>query len=237
MSESSNAKPPRITKSVFNSILKQQQEAEANPKAKKEKKEGEEGATKKKEKKRKANRNFQVLVTDEEEYKSLIDRMEHSIKRTTDCPVGLVGNRYASFDPITGQPCLYFVLGIPHQRVGEKRNKGIAPNSDDCYLPVYGFTVRFVHGHQFRFGGGVGGVTIPLIKWLNIQNNNIMADYTVMGHWHQYFSGKNFICNGSLIGFNAFGKKFGYEPPKQAFFLIDSRFGKTVEAPILLEQV
>ena len=145
MSESSNAKPPRITKSVFNSILKQQQEAEANPKAKKEKKEGEEGATKKKEKKRKANRNFQVLVTDEEEYKSLIDRMEHSIKRTTDCPVGLVGNRYASFDPITGQPCLYFMLGIPHQRVGEKRNKGIAPNSDDCYGSFASEMTAFVY--------------------------------------------------------------------------------------------
>ena len=119
----------------------------------------------------------------------------------------------------------------------EKRITFIIPNSDDCYLPVYGFTVRFVHGHQFRFGGGVGGVTIPLIKWLNIQNGNIHADYTILGHYHQYFSGKNFICNGSLIGFNTYSKKFGYEPPKQAFFLIDSRFGKTVEAPILLEQV
>ena len=119
----------------------------------------------------------------------------------------------------------------------EKRITFIIPNSDDCYLPVYGFMVRFVHGHQFRFGGGVGGVTIPLIKWLNIQNGNIKADYTILGHYHQHFSGKNFICNGSLIGFNAYGKKFGYEQPKQAFFLIDSRFGRTVEAPILLEQL
>ncbi len=119
----------------------------------------------------------------------------------------------------------------------EKRIKFLVPNSDDCYVDVYKYKLRFVHGHQFRYKDGVGGVTIPLIKWLNIQNGNIKADYTCIGHYHTFFSGKNFICNGSLIGFNAYGKKFGYEPPLQGFFLIDSRFGKTIQAPILLDEV
>lgn len=131
----------------------------------------------------------------------------------------------------------YMYKNIAQYFAKEKRITFIIPNSDDCYLPVYGYTIRFVHGHQFKFAGGVGGVTIPLIKWLNIQNGNIKADYTCIAHWHQYFSGKNFMCNGSGIGFNCYGKKFGYEPPRQGFFLIDSRFGRTIEAPILLEEV
>jgi len=63
----------------------------------------------------------------------------------------------------------------------EKRITFIIPNSDDCYIPVYGYNIRFAHGHQFKYAGGVGGITIPLIKWLNIQNGNIHADYTVVG--------------------------------------------------------
>lgn len=131
----------------------------------------------------------------------------------------------------------YMYKNIEQYFKGNKRVHFIIPNSDDCYLDVYKYKVRFAHGHQFKFAGGVGGITIPLIKWLNIQNGNMFADYTVIGHYHQNFSGKNFTCNGSLIGFNAFAKRFGYEPPRQAFFLIDSRFGRTVQAPIILEEV
>jgi len=131
----------------------------------------------------------------------------------------------------------YMYKNIEQHFRGNKRVTFIIPNSDDCYLDVYKYKIRFVHGHQFKFNGGVGGITIPLIKWLNIQNSTIFADYTILAHWHQNFSGKNFICNGSLIGFNAYAKKFGYEPPRQTFFLIDSRFGKTVQAPIILENV
>lgn len=131
----------------------------------------------------------------------------------------------------------YMYKNIAQYFSNEKRINFIIPNSDDCYLNVYGYNIRFAHGHQFKYAGGVGGITIPLIKWLNIQNGNIHADYTIIGHFHQYLSGKNFMCNGSGIGFDCYGKKFGYEPPRQGFFLIDSRFGRTIEAPIILQEV
>jgi hypothetical protein len=43
--------------------------------------------------------------------------------------------------------------------------------------------------------------------------------------------------NGSLIGYNAYALaiKASPEPPVQAFFLIDSRFGKTVVCPVILD--
>jgi len=53
---------------------------------------------------------------------------------------------------------------------------------------------------------------------------------------HQFKDGGNFICNGSLIGYNAFALsiKADYEKPKQAFFLVDKKRGKSIVAPIWL---
>ena len=62
------------------------------------------------------------------------------------------------------------------------------------------------------------------------------ADLTVFGHFHQSVSHKDFVCNGSLIGYNAYAEriKAEYEAPQQSFFLIDREHGKTIEAPIFL---
>jgi hypothetical protein len=45
------------------------------------------------------------------------------------------------------------------------------------------------------------------------------------------------VTNGSLIGFNPFAVSIGakYEPPQQAFFLVDSKRGKTASYPIWVE--
>src|SRR5262249_6117145 len=40
----------------------------------------------------------------------------------------------------------------------------IAPKSQLIYLSVYDFTVRTCHGDQVNYGGGVGGITIPINK-------------------------------------------------------------------------
>lgn len=104
------------------------------------------------------------------------------------------------------------------------------------YLDVYGHTIRLHHGHQVSYGGGVGGLTIPLNKAIAQWNKVKKADLDILGHFHNFFDGGNFIVNGSLIGWNAFALsiKASYEPPKQALFLIDKRRFKTIVAPILL---
>jgi len=106
------------------------------------------------------------------------------------------------------------------------------------YLRIYDYTICFHHGHAVKYGGGVGGLTIPVRKaisqWQKLKN----ADLHCFGHFHQFFDGGNFICNGSLIGFSPFATmiKGDYEVPKQAFFLIDKKRGtKTVVCPILFD--
>jgi hypothetical protein len=105
---------------------------------------------------------------------------------------------------------------------------------------VYGLSMRFIHGDQIGYQGGVGGVTIPLNKWILRSNQGPRgaAHCTYGGHFHQLVSGKAFVLNGSLIGWSDFAEWIGaeYEAPKQAFTLIDSRYGRTATWPIFCEE-
>lgn len=104
------------------------------------------------------------------------------------------------------------------------------------YLQIYDCIVRLHHGHSVNYYGGVGGLTIPLNKKIQIWNYTKRADIDVLGHFHQFLDGGSFIVNGSLIGYNAYAIRIGgkYEPPRQAFFMINSKYGKSIVAPIFL---
>ena len=105
------------------------------------------------------------------------------------------------------------------------------------YLDVYGYTIRFHHGDSLQYGGGVGGITVPVNKAIAKWNTIKPAYLDVFGHFHQFIDGGNFICNGSLCGYNSFALsiKAAYERPQQAFFVIDKKHGKTVVCPIIVE--
>lgn len=98
-------------------------------------------------------------------------------------------------------------------------------------------TVRFQHGHAIKYQGGVGGIYIPVNKAIAQWNKARHADLDVFGHFHQARDGGNFICNGSLIGYNAFALsiKADYEQPKQQMFLMDKKRGRTCTWPILVK--
>lgn len=100
------------------------------------------------------------------------------------------------------------------------------------------FTVRYHHGHQINYGGGVGGITIPVNKAIAQWNKARGANLDVFGHFHTRFDGGNFICNGSMIGYNAYAVsiKASFEKPSQTFFLVNKEYGeKTMVAPIFVE--
>lgn len=105
------------------------------------------------------------------------------------------------------------------------------------YLDVYGYQLRFHHGNNVRYGGGIGGLTIPLNKAIAMWNQAKPAYLDIMGHWHQRMSSNNFVVNGSIIGYNAYALsiKASFERPQQTFFLMHQRWGKTVEAPIFVD--
>lgn len=129
---------------------------------------------------------------------------------------------------------MYQNLAIYFQK--EERVKFIISEGYHSYLTIYDTIIRFHHGHSLKYNGGVGGLTVPVNKAINEWNKAIRADIDVFGHWHQMFDGGNFICNGSLIGYGAYSIKIkaAFERPKQAFFLIDKKRGKTWTTPILL---
>jgi hypothetical protein len=103
-------------------------------------------------------------------------------------------------------------------------------------LDVYGKTIRFHHGDGLKYQGGVGGITIPVNKAIAQWNIAIRADLDVFGHWHQSIQNPAWVCNGSLIGYNAYSVaiKAAFEPPSQTFFLFDKRYGRTGTFPIFL---
>lgn len=108
------------------------------------------------------------------------------------------------------------------------------------YRPFFEkFNMRLIHGYEVKFGGGVGGITIPLKKAIAQWDRPIRADLTILGHFHQLFDGGDFIANGSLIGYNTYAQaiKASYEEPKQAFFIIHARGGgqKALTAPIWVD--
>lgn len=106
------------------------------------------------------------------------------------------------------------------------------------YLTVYDTTLRFHHGHAVRYSGGVGGIYIPVNKAIAQWNKAKHADLDVFGHFHQMRDGGNFISNGSLIGWNSFAEwiKADYEEPKQAFFVIDNKRGRTWTCPLYVNR-
>jgi hypothetical protein len=113
----------------------------------------------------------------------------------------------------------------------------VIEDSHLTYVNIAGLRVRLCHGHFVRFGGGVGGLTIPLNKAIaGWDDEHETASFTLLGHFHQYTPLRRVVVNGSMIGFNTFGVsiKAKWEPAIQSFFLVDAkRKEKTVHIPII----
>lgn len=115
-----------------------------------------------------------------------------------------------------------------------KRVRFLVSESYVSYLPVFGFNIRFHHGHGMKYGGGVGGLFVPAYKAVARWNDGRRADLDCFGHFHQFRDGGSFICNGSMIGYNAYavGKGISYEKPQQVMFVIEKTRGRTFTVPI-----
>lgn len=120
---------------------------------------------------------------------------------------------------------------------GDKRIKVIANNAYFTYVKVYDYTCRLHHGHAIKFGGGVGGLTVPLMKFIYRSNEQIKADYDFIDHFHTRMALPNVLINGSVCGFNGYSVRKGFRPDKavQSFALIAKNRGLTVTAPVFLE--
>jgi hypothetical protein len=117
-----------------------------------------------------------------------------------------------------------------------KRVTFVMSRSYFTWVEVLGYKIRFHHGHAIKYGGGVGGFTIPINKAIARYDQQQTAYLDVIGHLHTKFDGGKFIVNGSLIGNTPYGFRMGFTgKPEQTFFLIQEGYGKTVVAPIFVE--
>lgn len=139
------------------------------------------------------------------------------------------------FSAENGHSLEYFMYqSLANHFRNEPRMEFIIPDAPISYVQVYDTSIRFMHGHQIKYGGGVGGLTIPAIKKIAKWDEGRRADLTVFGHFHQLFDGGRFLVNGSVIGYNGFALAIGaaYEPPQQMLFLVNSKYGRQGYWPI-----
>lgn len=109
----------------------------------------------------------------------------------------------------------------------------------DALVSVYNTNYLLTHGDQFRGGSGIAGMMSPVMLGQHRKTRRQMAankpyDWLVMGHWHQYWHGKNIIVGGTMKGYDeyAYVSNFEPEPPIQAFWITDPRHGPTIAAPV-----
>lgn len=117
----------------------------------------------------------------------------------------------------------------------EPRLKFVMPTSEFTFLDdVYSKTIRFLHGDAFNYNGGIGGITIPMLRSVPRWDSVKSADLTCMGHWHQRICLPNLLVNGSLIGYNSFAmsKGFSFESPSQSMRMLDSKRWTGADIPL-----
>lgn len=133
----------------------------------------------------------------------------------------------------------YMYKMLANEFKSEKRVVFQIDDAELAYMNIYGKQLRFFHGWQIRFQGGIGGLTIPLYKALHRWNANVPTYYNLMCDKHTYSSPTpDCTLNGSLIGFNAYALSngFSFQPPLQSFTLLDSKRGITIKAPLFCQE-
>lgn len=117
----------------------------------------------------------------------------------------------------------------------EPRVRFVLPTSPFTFLDdVYGKTIRFTHGDTFKYGGGIGGIMVPMLRAIANWESVKRADLTCMGNWHQRICLPTAMVNGSLIGYNTFAMMIGarFEPPVQSMRMLDARRWCSTDIPL-----
>lgn len=110
--------------------------------------------------------------------------------------------------------------------IGDMRGKiqWHIPQAERYVMHVHGRRVSQQHGAMIRSSGGIGGVLVPMTRWVTRAND---ADLYLFGHFHEADAYGRVIKNGALIGASGYTKWLGIEdrPPEQVAFVIDDVAG------------
>lgn len=92
-------------------------------------------------------------------------------------------------------------------------------------VDVHGYPLLFHHGHAVRYGGGVGGLAVPLLRHVGRLKSDYAFRTLSIGHHHQrgMYQGGVAFTNGSLVGPNGYSRDLGLpsEAPAQVAYTID----------------
>ena len=125
-------------------------------------------------------------------------------------------------------------IGLQREFARDPRVQFQIADGTQLFLDVYGRTIRFTHGDSVKYGGGIGGITIPIYKALARWDTVRHADLTIMGHFHQRISLSDLIVNGSLIGYSPYAMDIGarFEPPAQEFSMLEPVRFRSASIPL-----
>lgn len=113
----------------------------------------------------------------------------------------------------------------------------VIPKAELALLEVAGKRLLFTHGTQIKFGGGIGGLMVPLNRWIAQMNKTVQFDMCFIGHFHQSIFNKRVMVNGSIKGYDAYaiGKGLEFERPQQSLILLDSKYDFCLYTPIFVD--
>jgi hypothetical protein len=173
---------------------------------------------------------------------------ELDVRLTVPCNVGNHGRttRKTHIKTLTRNSyewLLYKILEADFANDADERDVAFdVPESAHTFVDVFDdFCLHFHHGDSVKFGGGVGGLTVPLKKKTARWDKAFIGGpsrraHTIhhIGHYHQFLDIGDTIVNGSVIGWNEYAAWIGcdFEPPQQACYVLDSKRGKTSVSPL-----
>jgi hypothetical protein len=88
--------------------------------------------------------------------------------------------------------------------------------ADYVRFTLNGRRFRLEHGDNFKGGGGIGGIHVPIMRGIAKKSKTAVAtnqafDTMVIGHFHQHFISNSLIIGASPKGYDEYSKMMGFE--------------------------
>lgn len=159
--------------------------------------------------------------------------------------IGVVGNhgrttkksQFANATDVSMEYFMYKDIEEMARVLGLHKINFIIPKSEMAIITIFDKRLLFTHGTNIKYGGGIGGLVVPVTKFFLRLSKTLRIDMMFIGHFHQMTWNKMFCTNGSVKGFDtyAFGKGLDFELPQQTKLVLHEKYGFTSYTPIYLE--